>query len=104
MLLVKRQNELHQERGRTLSQICHKIMLDESNVLYKELMAEPRPSREFGISGDIGDDHIQNNRLMPRCTGPECKKKDKGLLYVVPMGTLSLLDFFIFPSDALFSV
>ena len=42
--------------------------------LYKELMAEPRPSREFGIPDDIGDDNIQNNCLMPRCKGPGCKK------------------------------
>ena len=32
------------------------------------------------------------------------QKNDKGLLFVEPMGTLSVLDFFIFPSDALFSV
>ena len=46
------------------------------NVLffYKLLMAEPRPSREFGIPDDIGDRHIQNNFLMPRCTGSGCKK------------------------------
>ena len=76
------------------------------NVLffYKLLMAEPRPSREFGIPDDIGDDHIQNNRLMPRCTGLGCKNNDKDLLFVVPMGTLSLLEFFIFPLDALLSV
>ena len=72
--------------------------------LYKELMAEPRPSIEFGIPDDIGDDHIQNNCLISRCTGPGCKKNDEGLLFVVPMGTLSLLEFFIFSSDALFSV
>ena len=72
--------------------------------LYKEFMAEPRPSREFGIPDDIGDDHIQNNRLMPRCTGLGCKNNDKDLLFVVPMGTLSLLEFFIFPLDALLSV
>lgn len=42
--------------------------------LYKELMAEPRPSIEFGIPDDIGDDHIQNNCLISRCTGPGCKK------------------------------
>ena len=29
------------------------------------------------------------------------QKNDKGLLFVVPMGTLSLLEFFIFSSDAL---
>ena len=27
--------------------------------LYKELMAEPRPSREFGIPDDLFDGHIQ---------------------------------------------
>ena len=42
--------------------------------LYKELMAEPRLSREFGIPDDIGDDDIQNNCLMPRCKGPGCEK------------------------------
>ena len=42
--------------------------------LHIELMAEPRPSREFGIPDDIGDRHIQNNCLMPRCTGSGCKK------------------------------
>ena len=42
--------------------------------LYKELMAKQNPPREFGIPDDIGDDHIQNNRLMPRCTGIGCKK------------------------------
>ena len=72
-------------------------------LLYKELMAEPRPSSEFRIPDDIGNDHIQNNRLMLGCRGLK-KKYDKGLLFVVPMGTLSLLGFFIFPSDTLFSV
>ena len=42
--------------------------------LYKELMAEPRLPREFGIPDDIGDDDIQNNCLMPRCKGPGCEK------------------------------
>ena len=42
-------------------------------LLYKELMAEPRPSSEFRIPDDIGNDHIQNNRLMLGCRG--LKKK-----------------------------
>ena len=42
--------------------------------LYKGLMAEPRLSRKFGIPGNVGDDHIQNNPLMSRCTEPGCKK------------------------------
>ena len=37
--------------------------------LYKDLMAEPRSSREFRIPENIGDDHIQNNRLMLGCRG-----------------------------------
>ena len=43
-------------------------------LLYKELMAEPRSFREFGIPDDIGDYHIQNNRLMLGCRGLKCKK------------------------------
>ena len=51
--------------------------------LYKELIAEPRPSREFGTPvAQVHRDRMQNN--------------DKSLLFVVPMGTLSLLEFFIF--------
>ena len=42
--------------------------------LYKGLMAEPRLSRKFGIPDNIGNDHIQNNPLMSRCTEPGCKK------------------------------
>ena len=31
--------------------------------------AEPRPSSEFEIPDDIGNDQIQNNRLMFGCRG-----------------------------------
>ena len=75
MVLVKRQKEWPSGWEGVLSQIRHKIMLGERIVFgTKKLMAEPRPSREFGIPDDIGDDHIQNNCLMPRCTGPGLKK------------------------------
>ena len=45
--------------------------------LYKELMAEPRQSREFRIPDDIFGDHIQNNCLVSRCTRVRCRKMTK---------------------------
>ena len=64
----------HQGEERPYPKFVTKSCWMRGLFLYKELMAEPRPSREFGFPDDIGDDHIQNNCLIPSCTGPGCQK------------------------------
>ena len=66
----------HQGEERPYPKFVTKSCWMRGLFLYKELVAEPRPSREFGIPDDIGDDHIQNNCLIRSCAGPGCKKME----------------------------